>query len=179
MAISASTAWRIRAGGSNVNGGGFDSAVSGVLATTLNGSLTNSTTTVVVASASGWPGSGNYYARIGNLGAETFSSGGTGSSEIVLVTAGQGTVYVVNAGAGADPYGVSASPFIEKSATFGAGTPYDGIYGVLTLDGRKLTITTYGLAAAGNDHPSHPARTELHLVLVHPDQQGRAGRSGG
>lgn len=91
MAIPASMQWRIRASGNNANGGGFDATVSGVLATTLNGAIASGATTVVVASATGWPGSGNYYARIGNLGPETFSSGGTGSSEIVLVTAGQGT----------------------------------------------------------------------------------------
>jgi len=82
---------------------------------------------------------------------KTLRAGADPRGAPAVVAAGQGTVYVVNAGAGADPYGVSASPFIEKSATFGAGTPYDGIYGVLTLDGRKLTITTYGLSAAGND----------------------------
>ena len=71
----------------------------------------------------------------------------------VLQPAGQGTVYVVNAGAGADPYkvGVYPSAVQEKSATFGTGTPYSGFYGVLTLEGRKLTFDSYGLTAAGND----------------------------
>lgn len=91
MALSNTTNWRVRAGGSNVNGGGYDAAQSGVLATTLNGAISSGTTTIVVASATGWPASGNYYARIGATAPETFSSGGTGSSEIVLVTAGQGT----------------------------------------------------------------------------------------
>lgn len=68
-----------------------------------------------------------------------------------MVEPGKGTVYVVNAGAGADAYGLSASPFIEKSATFGEGTLYDGIYGVLTREGRKITFAMYGLAAAGNE----------------------------
>lgn len=67
------------------------------------------------------------------------------------VAAGSGTVYVVNAGAGADAYGVQPASFIEKSATFGAGTPYDGVYGVMTLEGRRLTFASYGLSAAGND----------------------------
>jgi hypothetical protein len=65
--------------------------------------------------------------------------------------AGQGTVYVVNAGAGASAYSVSSADFIEKSATFGGSTGFDGIYGVLTLDGRDLTLTTYGLSASGTD----------------------------
>lgn len=68
-----------------------------------------------------------------------------------LAGAGQGTVYVVNAGAGADAYGVSEAPFIEKAATFGKGTAFDGVYGVLTLEGRKLTMTSYGLSASEND----------------------------
>lgn len=91
MTINATTVYRVRAGGNDVNGGGYDSAISGVIATTLNGSLSSGATTVVVASASGWPSSGNYYARIGAVGAETISSGATGSSETVLVTGGQGT----------------------------------------------------------------------------------------
>lgn len=62
-----------------------------------------------------------------------------------------GTVYVVNAGAGADAYEVGAAAFIEKSAKFGGGTSFDGLYGVLTLEGRKLTFASYGLTAAGND----------------------------
>jgi predicted phosphodiesterase len=64
---------------------------------------------------------------------------------------GKGTVYVLNAGAGADPYGVADAGFIEKAATFGGATGLDGLYGVLTLDGRKLTMTSYGLSASGND----------------------------
>jgi len=69
----------------------------------------------------------------------------------VTVAPGQGTVYVVNAGAGADAYGIADAPFIEKSAKFGAGTSFDGVYGVITLDARKLTVASYGLTAAGND----------------------------
>lgn len=66
-----------------------------------------------------------------------------------LADPGKGTVYVVNAGAGASAYGVGEASFIEKSATFGKGTSFDGVYGVLTLEGRKLTMTSYGLSAAG------------------------------
>jgi acid phosphatase type 7 len=68
-----------------------------------------------------------------------------------IAAAGQGTVYVVNAGAGAEAYGVKPADFIEKSATYGAGTAYDGVYGVITLEGRKLTLDSYGLSASGND----------------------------
>ena len=71
--------------------------------------------------------------------------------EPTVAEPGKGTVYVVNAGAGADPYGVADAGFIEKAATFGAGTGFDGLYGVLTLEGRKLTMTSYGLTASGSD----------------------------
>ena len=82
---------------------------------------------------------------------KTLRAGADPRGAPAVTAAGQGTVYVVNAGAGAEAYGVGPAPFIEKSATFGKGTPYDGIYGVLTLDGRKMTVATYGLSAAGND----------------------------
>jgi acid phosphatase type 7 len=68
-----------------------------------------------------------------------------------IVEPGKGTVYVVNAGAGAEAYGVADATFIEKSAKFGKGTSFDGIYGLLTLEGRKLTLAAYGITAAGND----------------------------
>lgn len=68
-----------------------------------------------------------------------------------FVEPGKGTVYVVNAGAGADAYGIADATFIEKSAKFGAGTSFDGVYGVITLEARKLTLASYGLTAAGND----------------------------
>lgn len=87
MTVNATAVYRIRAGGLDSNGGGYDSAISGALSTTLNGSISAGATTVVVASATGWPASGNYYARIGATGAEAAG----GSSEIVQVTGGQGT----------------------------------------------------------------------------------------
>ena len=68
-----------------------------------------------------------------------------------VMTAGKGTVYIVNAGAGADPYSVGTAAFIEKSAAFGTGTPYSGLYGVVTLEGRKLTFESFGLTAGGTD----------------------------
>lgn len=85
MAIAATAVWRVRPSGNNLNGGGFDPAVSGTLSTTLNGAITAAATTIVVASATGWPTSGNYYARIG------VGVGVAGASEVVQVTGGQGT----------------------------------------------------------------------------------------
>jgi acid phosphatase type 7 len=69
----------------------------------------------------------------------------------VITEPGKGTLYVVNAGAGASAYGVGEAPFIEKSQTFGKGTAFDGLYGVITLEGRRLTMTSYGISASGTD----------------------------
>src|SRR5712691_11958928 len=74
--------WRVRAGGATANGGGYDSTISGALSTTLNGSI-QATGNIVVASAAGWPSSGNYYARIGPVGAEPGGNGTAGQSEVV------------------------------------------------------------------------------------------------
>ncbi len=64
---------------------------------------------------------------------------------------GKGTVYVICAGAGADPYavGTTASTFREKNAAFGNGTSYIGTYALLTLSGNQLTLNAYGLKASG------------------------------
>jgi hypothetical protein len=64
----------------------------------------------------------------------------------------QGTIYVVNAGAGAEAYkgDTFKSDYREGAPTqFGAGTPYIGCYGILSLEGSTLTLTAYGLNAAG------------------------------
>lgn len=77
--------WRVRPSGSNNNGGGFDAGVSGVLSTTLSGTLATGATSLTVASATGWPSSGNFYARLGAV------ISGQLYNELVQVTAGQGT----------------------------------------------------------------------------------------
>ena len=89
MAVPNTALWHVRAGGNNVNGGGYDPSVSGVLSTTTSGTLSSGATSMTVASASGWPSSGNYYARIATNGNGPEPSGG--GSEIVQVTGGQGT----------------------------------------------------------------------------------------
>jgi predicted phosphodiesterase len=65
--------------------------------------------------------------------------------------AGQGTVYLITAGAGAEPYdvGTVTADFRDTSTKFGNGTPYVGVYTLATIEGNKLTVTTYGLKAAG------------------------------
>jgi hypothetical protein len=93
---SASLVWRVRKSGNNLNGGGYDPAQANVLATTLNGAVLVGATSITVASATGWPTSGNFYARIGNNVTDLGASRGDGltnptASEIVLVTGGQGT----------------------------------------------------------------------------------------
>jgi hypothetical protein len=64
---------------------------------------------------------------------------------------GTGTVYVIAAGSGADPYavGTSAVDFREKSVAFGNNTPYIGVYAFLELEGKTLTLKAYGLKASG------------------------------
>jgi hypothetical protein len=80
-------------------------------------------------------------------------AGADPAGDPVVMPAGQGTVYVVNAGAGADPYRVGVYPaaFQEKSETFGTGTPYTGLYGVVSLEGRKLKFESFGLTLSGSD----------------------------
>lgn len=75
-----------------------------------------------------------------------------GAPEVVATPApGDARVYVVNAGAGAPAYGVAAAPFIEKAEKYGSGTPYSGCYGVIKVEGRKLTFDSYGIATSGAD----------------------------
>ncbi len=80
-------------------------------------------------------------------------AGADPSGAPVVAPAGQGTVYVVNAGAGAESYATGADPgFREKSAGYGAGTGYIGCYGLLTLEAKKVTLSAYMLkAGAGPD----------------------------
>lgn len=91
MAINATTAYMVRPGGSDVNGGGYDSAISGAIATTLTSGISTGATSIPVANRSNFPASGNFYIRIGTVGAETAGNGTAGSSEVALVTAGQGS----------------------------------------------------------------------------------------
>jgi hypothetical protein len=80
---------------------------------------------------------------------------GPAASPVVKATALEGTTYVVCAGSGAPAYapGKDPAPFREKSVGFGSHSTagHVGVYGLLTLDGRKLTFTAYGLKAAAPD----------------------------
>ena len=73
---------------------------------------------------------------------------------VVQPTVAQGPTYVINAGAGADPYavGTSAASYREGSPTpLGSLSPkgYLGCYVLLSLDGQKLTLNAYGMKAGG------------------------------
>jgi hypothetical protein len=64
------------------------------------------------------------------------------------VTDTQGTTYVINGGAGADPYAIAMihASFTAKSVGFGSQNPmYIGTYGIGTIMGNTLTLTSYGL----------------------------------
>jgi hypothetical protein len=70
---------------------------------------------------------------------------------VVVTPPASGTVYVICAGAGAEPYeiGTVPVPFREKNTLFGTGTPYVGVYSIVALQGNTLTLTAYGMKAAG------------------------------
>ena len=73
---------------------------------------------------------------------------------VVQSSLSQGTTYVINAGAGADPYevGTVASSFRQGNPTplgsFSA-KGYIGCYVLLTLDGQTMTLNAYGMKAGG------------------------------
>jgi len=66
--------------------------------------------------------------------------------------AGQGTTYVICAGAGADAYavGTTSVPYRATKTAFGTGTPYIGAYALLQIAPTQLTLTAYGLKASGS-----------------------------
>jgi acid phosphatase type 7 len=78
---------------------------------------------------------------------------GPASSPTVQTTPNAGTTYVVCAGSGASAYSPGAAPaaYREKNVGFGGSTGYSGVYAVLTVDGRKLHFSAYGLKAAAPD----------------------------
>jgi hypothetical protein len=80
-------------------------------------------------------------------------AGADPAGQPMIMPPGQGTQYVVVAGVGADPYavGINPSDYREVSVKFGPDTPYIGFYAIVTLEGGKLTFTSYGLTGAGND----------------------------
>jgi predicted phosphodiesterase len=65
--------------------------------------------------------------------------------------AANGTTYVVCAGAGATAYTPGSQPSATRAINvgFGPGTPYVGVYELVTLDGNKISVKAYGLKNAG------------------------------
>jgi len=79
---------------------------------------------------------------------------GTPPTGPVVVQSSGGTVYLIAAGAGADPYevGTGSVDYRKTTTKFGQGTPYIGCYAIATLDANKLTIEGFGLkSGAGPD----------------------------
>ena len=155
MAILATAQFRIRPSGNDVNGGAYDPSISGALNTTLNGSITSGATTITVASATGWPGSGNYYARIGSL-VETLAGGnGTaGFSEVVLVTGGQGTTTwtVTRAQLGTSALAQATAQIVDNDISRCDTALYSGTLGTSTASttftdaGASFNIAMVGMA---------------------------------
>ena len=73
------------------------------------------------------------------------------ASPVVAPSTTTGTTYVVCAGAGADAYppGTTPAAYRQTNTGFGTGTPYVGVYSLLTIDKRTLTYKAYGLTVAG------------------------------
>lgn len=61
-----------------------------------------------------------------------------------------GTVYLVCAGSGADPYSAGSSTFTEKSADFKSGGAI-GFYGIMTATATTLKVDAHELRADGSD----------------------------
>ncbi|MEO8877808.1 MAG: metallophosphoesterase family protein [Polyangiaceae bacterium] len=73
------------------------------------------------------------------------------ASAPVVAPLGSGTTYVVCAGAGAASYAPGTTPSTTRAINigFGGGTPYVGVYALVTLDGNKVSVKAYGLKNAG------------------------------
>jgi hypothetical protein len=79
------------------------------------------------------------------------TAGSPPTGDPVVQPAGQGTTYVICAGAGAEAYavGTTAVPYRVTKTAFGSGTPYIGTYTLLQIAPTQLTLTAYGLKASG------------------------------
>lgn len=112
MAVNATAVYRVRAGGNNVNGGGYDASITNAINTTLSASLTNGATSMSLTSLTNLPTSGSYYLRLGATGAETTA----GLSEVVLVT-----------GAASNPLTIARGQLgtTQNAGTWASGTVVD------------------------------------------------------
>jgi hypothetical protein len=92
----------------------------------------------------------------------------TQSSQNGPYTSGNGTVYVINAGAGADAYAVGTSSVAYRATKTGFGpgsaTPqYIGLYSLLQITPTQLVLTAYGM---GNSGTSPSEDTVIDTVTV-------------
>ena len=73
------------------------------------------------------------------------------SAPVVQTSSTAGTTYTICAGAGATSYTPGTTPvaYRQTNAAFGSGTPYVGVYSLVTFDGGTLTYKAYGLKTAG------------------------------
>ena len=87
---------------------------------------------------------------------QPLNAGSTPRGAPNVVAAGQGTTYIINAGAGANPYPINSAPasYSAKQVTFCgngtacAGSPYIGMYSLLDASMTSLKVTVYGLKAS-------------------------------
>jgi acid phosphatase type 7 len=79
------------------------------------------------------------------------TSGTPPSSAPTVQPAGQGTTYVICAGAGADAYavGTTAVPYRVTKTAFGGTTGYIGLYSLLNITPTQLTLTAYAMGSSG------------------------------
>jgi hypothetical protein len=96
------------------------------------------------------------YERTYPLNAGSPASG----APVIKSSTSQGTTYVINAGAGADPYAVGTAPAAYRD---GNGTQFNvapanylGCYVLLTLSGTTLQLTAHGLVAGGGGVAGDP-----------------------
>jgi acid phosphatase type 7 len=76
------------------------------------------------------------------------------------INSSQGTTYIINAGAGADPYAVGTTPVdyratntplcVPGSGTTCASGTYIGCYVILELEGGQIGLTAYGITGSAN-----------------------------
>ncbi len=78
---------------------------------------------------------------------------GPASAPTVQTSATAGTTYIVCAGAGASSYSPGGTPVAtrEKNVGFGGSTGYSGVYAILSVEGRKLHFSAYGLKGVAPD----------------------------
>lgn len=76
---------------------------------------------------------------------------GPADNPVVQTMPGQGTVYVVCAGAGADAYGSGTNTFTETSRSYDSAMGSLGFYSIMEIDKSSLKLEAHELRADGTD----------------------------